>query len=125
VPLQVYVFSLETNSVMRPCYEQTPINAMPYDTQLPSAIASTLPELIVRDTDFLLVPLQVYVFSLETNSVVRRFDAHEDDVNTCVFADHVSSNVILSGADDSLIKVLPIAAHDAHRTCNTEASWSW
>lgn len=47
----------------------------------------------------------VLVYDLEQDKTVLRVDGHDDDVNAVCFADHASSNVLLSGSDDSYLKV--------------------
>lgn len=46
----------------------------------------------------------VYVFDIATNKVVARVQGHRDDVNAVTYAD-TSPNIIVTGSDDSLIKV--------------------
>ncbi|KAJ3014183.1 UNVERIFIED_CONTAM: DDB1- and CUL4-associated factor 11 [Siphonaria sp. JEL0065] len=46
----------------------------------------------------------IFVYDVEYNRVVHRVQAHNDDVNAVTFADQ-SSNLLLSGSDDGLIKV--------------------
>ena len=48
---------------------------------------------------------QMFVFDLETQRTILRVNAHTDDVNAVAFADTSSSNLLLSGSDDSFIKV--------------------
>ncbi|ORY53391.1 WD40-repeat-containing domain protein [Leucosporidium creatinivorum] len=48
---------------------------------------------------------QMFVYDLETQRTILRVDAHSDDVNAVAFADSSSSNLLLSGSDDSFIKV--------------------
>ncbi|KAG2491232.1 hypothetical protein HYH03_010440 [Edaphochlamys debaryana] len=59
----------------------------------------------------------VVVLDVETKRVVARAEGHEDDVNAVTYADS-SPNVIVSGSDDSLVKVwdrrlMPGAGPDA------------
>lgn len=42
---------------------------------------------------------------MESRQTSLRINAHEDDVNAVAFADVSSSNLLLSGSDDSFIKV--------------------
>ncbi|CAM9370981.1 unnamed protein product [Pylaiella littoralis] len=70
----------------------------------------------------------VYLYNLERKERVARIDAHDDHVNAVAFAD-LGSQVVLSGGDDSVIKVWdlrsPSAAvgglcgHQAGVTCIT------
>lgn len=46
----------------------------------------------------------VYVFDIATSKVVARVQGHRDDVNAVTYAD-TSPNIIVTGSDDSLIKV--------------------
>lgn len=46
----------------------------------------------------------MYIYDIETKSVVLGVKGHKDDVNAVCFADQ-SSNVLFSGSDDCLIKV--------------------
>lgn len=46
----------------------------------------------------------MYIYDIETKSVVLGVKGHEDDVNAVCFADQ-SSNVLFSGSDDCVIKV--------------------
>lgn len=52
-----------------------------------------------------LVKLEIFVFDIEANRTIMRVNAHRDDVNAVAMADNASSNVIISGSDDSLVKV--------------------
>ncbi|KAL1925588.1 uncharacterized protein VTP21DRAFT_471 [Calcarisporiella thermophila] len=45
-----------------------------------------------------------FIYDLEAQKVVLRANGHEDDVNAVCFADP-SSNVLLSGSDDTIIRV--------------------
>ena len=48
------------------------------------------------------------MYDMETNKVIARLSGHEDDVNAVAFAEE-SPHVILSGSDDTLIRVrLPL-----------------
>lgn len=47
----------------------------------------------------------MFVYDLESQRTILRVDAHSDDVNAVAFADSSSSNLLLSGSDDSFIKV--------------------
>lgn len=47
----------------------------------------------------------IIVFDLETQRRLLNIQGHEDDVNGVAFADAGSSNVFVSGSDDSLLKV--------------------
>ena len=47
----------------------------------------------------------VHIYDLETNKPTTIFRCHKDDVNAVGFADS-SPNVILSGSDDRLVKVI-------------------
>lgn len=45
------------------------------------------------------------MYDLETNRTVLRVRAHAGDVNAVAFADSASSNLLLSGSDDTFVKV--------------------
>ena len=47
----------------------------------------------------------ISVFDVEARKRVLRIQGHHDDVNAVAFADAGSSNVLLSGSDDSFVKV--------------------
>ncbi|CAO1633947.1 unnamed protein product [Parajaminaea phylloscopi] len=47
----------------------------------------------------------IYVYDIEARRRVLRVDGHQDDVNGVTFADSASSNVLISGSDDSYVKV--------------------
>jgi DDB1- and CUL4-associated factor 11 len=47
----------------------------------------------------------MFVYDLGSQRTILRVDAHSDDVNAVAFADSSSSNLLLSGSDDSFIKV--------------------
>lgn len=47
----------------------------------------------------------IYIYDLEANKLTSRFSAHSSDVNTVAFADE-TGNLIYSGSDDNLCKVL-------------------
>lgn len=47
----------------------------------------------------------ISVFDIEARKRVLRIQAHYDDVNAVAFADAGSSNVLISGSDDSFVKV--------------------
>ncbi|KAL8278391.1 hypothetical protein RQP46_009283 [Phenoliferia psychrophenolica] len=48
---------------------------------------------------------QIFVYDIETNRTVLRVRAHAGDVNAVAFADEGSSNLLLSGSDDTFVKV--------------------
>lgn len=45
------------------------------------------------------------MYDIETRQTILRVLGHSDDVNAVCFADKASSNVLLSGSDDSFIHV--------------------
>ncbi|WFD29378.1 hypothetical protein MSPP1_000387 [Malassezia sp. CBS 17886] len=47
----------------------------------------------------------IYVYDVEAQRRVLHVTGHDDDVNSVSFADEASSNVFVSGSDDSLVKV--------------------
>lgn len=47
----------------------------------------------------------IYVYDIEARRRVLRVEGHSDDVNAVAFADAASSNVLISGSDDSFVKV--------------------
>ncbi|KAJ3297066.1 hypothetical protein HDU76_006652, partial [Blyttiomyces sp. JEL0837] len=47
----------------------------------------------------------IFVYDVERQTVLHRIKAHMDDVNAVCFAEDGSSNVVLSGGDDSFLKV--------------------
>lgn len=47
----------------------------------------------------------VYVYDMESQRAVVRIKAHQDDVNAVVYAGTEDPHVVVSGSDDSLIKV--------------------
>jgi len=47
----------------------------------------------------------VFAYDVERRCTTLRVNAHDDDVNAVAFADEASSNVLVSGSDDSFIKV--------------------
>ncbi|PWY99089.1 WD40 repeat-like protein [Testicularia cyperi] len=47
----------------------------------------------------------IYVYDIEARRRVLRVEGHTDDVNGVAFADAASSNVLISGSDDSFVKV--------------------
>ncbi|KAF9431424.1 hypothetical protein BGZ76_000321 [Entomortierella beljakovae] len=48
---------------------------------------------------------RVYVYDIESRTVLHAVDAHENDVNSVCFSEPSSSQVLFSGSDDGLIKV--------------------
>ncbi|ESK84092.1 wd repeat protein [Moniliophthora roreri MCA 2997] len=48
---------------------------------------------------------QIFVYDLLANRRSVRIEAHEDDVNSCCWADTASGNVLVSASDDSFLKV--------------------
>ncbi|KAN0060237.1 hypothetical protein ACQY0O_007566 [Thecaphora frezii] len=47
----------------------------------------------------------IYVYDIEARRRVLRVEGHSDDVNGVAFADSASSNVLISGSDDTYVKV--------------------
>lgn len=47
----------------------------------------------------------IYVYDIEARRRVLKVEGHADDVNGVAFADTGSSNVLISGSDDSFVKV--------------------
>jgi WD repeat-containing protein 23 len=47
----------------------------------------------------------IFVYDIDSQRPILRLDAHNDDVNAVCFADTASSNVLVSGSDDGLLKV--------------------
>jgi WD repeat-containing protein 23 len=47
----------------------------------------------------------IYIYDIEMGQVLHRIEGHWDDVNTVAFVDPSDSNVVVSGADDYMIKV--------------------
>ncbi|KAG0267983.1 hypothetical protein BGZ95_002686 [Linnemannia exigua] len=48
---------------------------------------------------------RIYVYDIESRTVLHSVDAHRDDVNSVCFAEPTSSQVVFSGSDDHLVKV--------------------
>ncbi|KAG0200580.1 hypothetical protein BGX28_006404 [Mortierella sp. GBA30] len=48
---------------------------------------------------------RIYVFDIESRTVLHSVAAHKDDVNSVCFAEPTSSQVVFSGSDDHLVKV--------------------
>ncbi|KAF9920875.1 hypothetical protein FBU30_009183 [Linnemannia zychae] len=48
---------------------------------------------------------KIYVYDIESRTVLHSVNAHADDVNSVCFAEPTSSQVVFSGSDDHLIKV--------------------
>lgn len=48
---------------------------------------------------------QIFVYDIESHRTILRVNAHHDDVNAVAFADASSSNLLLSGSDDTFVKV--------------------
>ncbi|KAH9964194.1 WD40-repeat-containing domain protein [Russula dissimulans] len=48
---------------------------------------------------------KVEVYDLLANRRTVKIDAHQADVNSCCWADSVSGNVLISGSDDTFVKV--------------------
>ncbi|KAJ7663629.1 WD40-repeat-containing domain protein [Mycena rosella] len=48
---------------------------------------------------------QLFVYDLLANRRTVKIEAHKDDVNSCCWADTSSGNVLVSGSDDSYLKV--------------------
>lgn len=49
--------------------------------------------------------LEIFVYDIEAGRTILRVNAHRDDVNAVAIADTASSNVIISGSDDSFVKI--------------------
>lgn len=47
----------------------------------------------------------IYVYDIEARRRVLKVEGHSDDVNGVTFADSASSHVLISGSDDSFVKV--------------------
>jgi len=45
------------------------------------------------------------VYDLLSNKRTVKIDAHQDDVNSCCWADTASGNVLISASDDTFLKV--------------------
>jgi WD repeat-containing protein 23 len=45
------------------------------------------------------------VYDLLANRRTVKIDAHQDDVNSCCWADTASGNVLISASDDTFLKV--------------------
>jgi WD repeat-containing protein 23 len=56
-------------------------------------------EIVAGSTD-----QHIYIYNRESCSCVLTLKAHDDDVNAVCFGD-AESNILLSGADDGLVKV--------------------
>ncbi|KAF9425956.1 hypothetical protein BGZ94_007078 [Podila epigama] len=48
---------------------------------------------------------RIYVYDIESRTVLHSITAHEDDVNSVCFAEPTSSQVVFSGSDDGTVKV--------------------
>lgn len=48
---------------------------------------------------------KIFVYDLLANRRTVKISAHEDDVNSCCWADTASGNVLVSASDDSFIKI--------------------
>ncbi|KAF9217529.1 hypothetical protein BGZ59_003542 [Podila verticillata] len=48
---------------------------------------------------------RIYVYDIESRTVLHSVDAHEDDVNSVCFSEPTSSQVVFSGSDDGTVKV--------------------
>ncbi|KAF9547381.1 hypothetical protein EC957_008568 [Mortierella hygrophila] len=48
---------------------------------------------------------KIYVYDIESRTVLHSVKAHQDDVNSVCFAEPTSSQVVFSGSDDHLVKV--------------------
>jgi len=48
---------------------------------------------------------KIFVYDLLANRRTVKIDAHQADVNSCCWADSVSGNVLISGSDDTFVKV--------------------
>jgi len=48
---------------------------------------------------------KIFVYNLLANRRTVKFDAHQGDVNSCCWADSASGNVLVSGSDDTFVKV--------------------
>ena len=47
----------------------------------------------------------IFVYDIEARKQTLSLTAHNDDVNAVCFADNHSQNVLISGSDDSFVKV--------------------
>lgn len=54
---------------------------------------------------FLLSLLFIVVYDVEMRTITLRLEGHIDDINAVCFADPLSTNVLFSGSDDSVVKV--------------------
>lgn len=48
---------------------------------------------------------KIFVYDLLANRRTVKIDAHQDDVNSCCWADTASGNVLISASDDTFLKV--------------------
>ncbi|KAH9081527.1 WD40-repeat-containing domain protein [Lactarius deliciosus] len=48
---------------------------------------------------------KIFVYDLLANKRTVKIDAHQDDVNSCCWADTASGNVLISASDDAFLKV--------------------
>jgi WD40 repeat protein len=49
--------------------------------------------------------LTTQVYDVELRKITLKLEGHADDINAVCFADPISTNVLFSGSDDSLVKV--------------------
>lgn len=49
--------------------------------------------------------LHLIVYDLTAMRTTNRIVAHDDDVNSCCWADSTSGNVLISASDDTFLKV--------------------
>lgn len=62
---------------------------------------------------------QIAVYDIESRQTTLRLTAHDDDVNAVSFADASSSNLLLSGSDDTFIKVWDRRSLSSERASGT------
>ncbi|KAI9444682.1 WD40-repeat-containing domain protein [Lactarius indigo] len=48
---------------------------------------------------------KIFVYDLLANKRTVKIDAHQDDVNSCCWADTASGNVLISASDDAFLKI--------------------
>ncbi|KZT30917.1 WD40 repeat-like protein [Neolentinus lepideus HHB14362 ss-1] len=48
---------------------------------------------------------KIFVYDLKANRRSVKIEAHQDDVNSCCWADSASGNILISASDDTFIKV--------------------
>jgi WD repeat-containing protein 23 len=60
----------------------------------------------------------IYVFDIERNEVLHRIQGHEKDINSVAFIDPHDPNVLISGSDDSLIKLWDRRSMGSNSSCS-------